>query len=164
MTLYVTLLIGGGLILAFIYSRRSLRVRFIKALENSDVFQIQKIIAKGFDLNAPLANGARPIVMAALYEEVEMVELLLESGADGSDGLALHSAAMNGNIEIAEVLLKYSADINGIDVEHGMRTPLMVAAVFNKTEMQNFLLEHGADEQCVDTAGKKWSELLDSSE
>ncbi len=164
MTLFLTILIGGGLILALIYSRRSHRVRFLKALENSDVFQIHKLISKGFDLNAPLANGARPIVMAALYEEVDMVQLLLESGADGSDGLALHSAAMNGNVEIAEVLLKYNADINGVDIEHEMRTPLMVSAIFNQTEMQDFLLKRGADEECVDNAGKKWSELLDSAE
>ncbi len=164
MTLFLTILIGGGLIFALIYTRRSHRVGFLKALENSDVFHIQKLISKGFDLNAPLANGARPIVMAALYEEAEMVELLLENGADGSDGLALHSAAMNGNVEIAEILLKHNADINGVDIEHEMRTPLMVSALFNKTEMQDFLLKNGADEQCVDNAGKKWAELLNSAE
>lgn len=66
---------------------------------------------------------------------VELVGWLLERGASanarttfGSQCMALHSAAWNGNLAIAKLLVAAGADLRGLDVEH-RNTPAGYARV-----------------------------------
>jgi len=57
--------------------------------------------------------------------------------------LPLHTAATHGQVEIAKLLLKAGADIDGGDIDGS--TPLGVAAIKNQKGMVTFLLANGAD-------------------
>jgi ankyrin repeat protein len=57
--------------------------------------------------------------------DAQVAAWLLERGANpnartsfGSQGMALHGAAWNGNLELAKVLVAAGADVHGLDVEH----------------------------------------------
>lgn len=151
------------IVLILIYSRSSSRVRFIKALELHDIDGVEQAIAKGIDVNVPLSNGAYPIVFASLFGAPEIVQLLIDAGADTSSGLALHSAAMNGDIETMELLLRNGASIDGIDAEHENRTALHVAAHFNQLTAAEYLVEQGANQEVLDNQGCTWRDLLNST-
>ena len=64
-------------------------------------------------------DGAPLLAWAATWGDVEMVELLLERGADldagdGAEGSALHAAASKGHLELAELLLERGASPLGV--------------------------------------------------
>jgi len=62
---------------------------------------------------------------------------------DGCRKTAMHYAAQYGYIQIAELLLKYYADVN--ETNKNRWTPLHTAASFNRVEMIEWLVKHGAD-------------------
>lgn len=68
----------------------------------------------------------------------------------------LHDMAQKGNIEKAELLLKYGADINLVDEEY-QTTPLGLAAKWGQIEMVQFLISKGAD---TNKAGAIWASPL----
>ena len=117
------------------------------------------------DLDALLAQGLPPnlrndksdsLLMLAAYNGNEpAVCVLLEHGADpdllndnGQSPLA--GVAFKGETAIARLLLEHGAKADGTG---GDRTPLMVAAMFDKIEIATLLLKHGADPMARDKAG-----------
>ena len=89
----------------------------------------------------------RPLSAAAWREDIEMVRLLLEHGADPnlpeSDcprGHALWIAAFRHNIELARLLLEHGADPEGT-AESGGRA---LGHTRNHSELYQLLLDHGA--------------------
>ncbi|MGL1904185.1 MAG: ankyrin repeat domain-containing protein [Fibrobacterales bacterium] len=164
MVITITILIVGIIVLLLIYARSSSRVRFVKAIEQCDIEGVERAIIKGIDVNVPLSNGACPVVFAALFGVPEIVQLLINAEADISSGLALHSAAMNGDTETLELLLEYGASIDGIDPEHENRSALHVAAHFNQLTAAEYLVEQGADQSMVDSQGNTWRDLLSAAE
>ena len=92
----------------------------------------------------------RPISAAASRNDLEMVKLLLEHGADPNlpehgarRGHALFTTVYNRRRDIARVLLEHGADPNGM-VESG-GTPTMLAR--KDPELFQLMLAHGGDEQ-----------------
>lgn len=92
---------------------------FVDAALAGDVKTIEKYIDKGIDVNAPHpdpdALGITALVAGAASEYYDVVEILLENGADvnlpDSRGYtALAVAAMVGEMEIVKLLLEYKAD------------------------------------------------------
>jgi len=86
------------------------------AAARGDIEQLNRLIGEGMTVDAiQPASGSTPLMVAALYGQVEMVEHLLAAGADiakqGNDGsTALHSAVFFGRAEVVEVLLDRGAD------------------------------------------------------
>lgn len=85
---------------------------------------------------------------ALRFSDKDMVTLLLEHGANPNLtnwlGVSyLHVLALQGNIELAKLLIDFGADLNVIDNEHST-TPLGWAAKYGKKEMVAFLLGQGA--------------------
>ena len=74
----------------------------------------------------PSFVGRDEVIMSAIESgSLELVSWLLERGANanartsfGSQCTALHSAAWNGNLALAKVLVAAGADLRGLDVEH----------------------------------------------
>lgn len=97
-------------------------------------------------IHARMPNGFEPLHWAALWNQGEIVELLLDRGAD------VNSKTQHGGmtplyfttaIPVAGLLLARGADVNARD-DRG-RTPLHRAAWENYPEMADFLLQHGAE-------------------
>lgn len=68
----------------------------------------------------------------------------------------LHDMAQKGNIEKAELLVKYGAEINPVDEEY-QSTPLGMAARWGHIEMVKYLLKQGAD---PNKSGTSWATPL----
>jgi len=96
---------------------------------------IKRHIAAGAEINAPFiapgipASGATPLHLAVLADQREVVQYLVEQGADlkakakdTHGGTPLHWAAALGRVEMARLLIEAGADVNALD-NHGF-TPL----------------------------------------
>ncbi|KAJ8374579.1 hypothetical protein SKAU_G00051590 [Synaphobranchus kaupii] len=89
-----------------------------------------------------------PIMWAAAFGEIAVVEFLLEKGADPKAlarerESALSLASSGGYADIAGILLKHGADINTYDWNGG--TPLLYAVRGNHVKCVDTLLGGGAD-------------------
>ena len=102
-------------------------------------------------------GGATALILAASTNQADMVELLLESGADinfqSSDGsTALHAAAFNqfggrSSPEAARVLIEKGAALNTTDAEG--RTPLDIALPDVAEILREAGAEAGADQSLL---------------
>ncbi|KAL1632792.1 hypothetical protein SLS56_003282 [Neofusicoccum ribis] len=104
------------------------------------------LIDRGASLTAELRSGYTPIHGAAWGNQLEMVKLLTNHGAEfKSPGKIspLHAAASGGYIGVAEYLLDMGVDVQ-VEYKQGF-TPLHEASQEKQTEMIVFLLDHGAD-------------------
>jgi len=72
-----------------------------------------------------------------------LAELLLEAGANPTDGVATHIAGGGGNLDALELLLRYSVNVNGI--ENGVPPLVYMMTWANNPAGPRWLLEHGAD-------------------
>ena len=87
------------------------------AARTGDLQAIKRYIKEGGDVNA-LDKGFQLSAMSwsALYGQTEVVQLLIEKGADvniksGDGATPLHSAAFLGRVDVAKLLLENGADI-----------------------------------------------------
>jgi ankyrin repeat protein len=117
--------------------------------QNSDV--IDSIIGLGADINAANKMGFTPLMFAAAYNTPEMVQYILNQGADPlvisltGDVNTLHIAAyLNPNPDIIDVLIDA-----GLAIEEPMLngdTALLLASEENTNiEVVERLVEFGAD-------------------
>jgi ankyrin repeat protein len=108
---------------------------------------VKMLIRSGAELNGPwYANN---YMGYAIDSGAEMVKFLLESGADPNHSnwlgvTYLHKAAYLGNLEFAQLLIEFGADLNAIDEEYNS-TPLGWAAKYGRVEMFQYLLTKGAN-------------------
>ncbi len=89
------------------------------------------------------------VVEAAMRNDLEAVRSLLRQAADANssqgDGMtALHWAAMNGNPEMAQLLIYAGATVKST-TRIGSYTPLYLAAQYGKANVVDVLLKAGAD-------------------
>jgi ankyrin repeat protein len=86
--------------------------------------------------------------------------IVTTASAQESDEAALRAAARGGRIDDVRALLDQGVDVNAKD--KGGRTPLILAAWKQETEVMNLLLERGADVNAKDKDGGTplmWSAL-----
>ncbi|MBT4096005.1 MAG: sigma-70 family RNA polymerase sigma factor [Gemmatimonadetes bacterium] len=95
------------------------------------------------------SHGGRPLSAAAFREDLEMMQLLLEHGADPSlgdrgapRGVSLWHAARVGNHEMATLLLEHGADPNG-NAESGGK---VIDRARKHPAIYDLLVTHGAQE------------------
>ena len=96
-----------------------------------------------------------PVADAAMRGDVDTVRVLLRSGADVNeaqgDGMtALHWAARNDDVELAEVLIYAGGDLDA-GTRIGRYTPLHVAAREGNSRVVEALLEAGSSPEAVTT-------------
>lgn len=152
---------------------------FFRAIKNDDISTIQQLLAAGFDantldpqsqhglimairepslkvthvlLNAPKINvnvlnsaGESPLMLAALNGQLELADKLVKKGADvnKTGWTPLHYAASNGHVEVIKLLLENYAYIDAESPNSS--TPLMMASMYGSPQSVKLLLDKGAD-------------------
>ncbi len=102
-------------------------------------------------------GGKPPIIIAALSDQMTMVELLLNRGANvearenGSGDTALITAIRSGYLSVVQVLLAHHADVNA--KSPGDITPLHLAAQKGYADIAGLLITNGADVNAADKNG-----------
>ena len=82
------------------------------------------LVAEGADVNARNRTGLTPLRSAVRNGNMELAELLLRAGADPNHDRVLHLAASRGLLPMVRLLLKYGAKTDG----GGGRSAVEVAA------------------------------------
>ncbi|KAJ9498592.1 hypothetical protein H2202_005778 [Exophiala xenobiotica] len=112
------------------------------AVEGGSLEIVRMLLDAGTDVNEK--SSSRPLKAAAERGRRDLVDLLLQNGADPSD--ALTSAVRGGRLEIAQMLLDAGADVN----ENSSR-PLQLAIdrgrrdLLSNVDIFRLLVELGAD-------------------
>jgi hypothetical protein len=126
-------------------------------------FQLAQLLHRsGSSVDPQGESGWTPLISAAYLGDVEMVEVLLNYGADIQaqtifGRTALHWAAGSHHFsdpEVVRLLLKYGADINLRAIIDGGITPLHSAAAGGRADAVRVLLEHGASVDEKNTWGR----------
>ena len=113
--------------------------------EAGHVATIQQLLDAGMDVNTA-DGGATALMVAVAYQKPDVVRYLINHGADVNintyHGTALSVAARNGNVDIARILLQNGANPNAVVMDG--YTPLLIAALYNRSEVIKALVEFGA--------------------
>lgn len=101
---------------------------------------------RDFFINKQGVQGNTPLLLATIFSHDEMVQFLIERGADlettNDQGLTpLIATVLTNDVEMAKLLVKKGAQI---DYNTNMN-PLYLAASNNSIEVARFLIEQGAD-------------------
>lgn len=131
------------------------------AVEKHSLRMVQILVSASADVDAFSPRLGFPLHSAASAGEFEIVQKLLDSGADmekqarmDGDGNAFHYACGGGDLRIVQLLLDRGANVNSRVLtpggESGGATPLMMAMPMNGRhnsgiEMAKLLLDSGAD-------------------
>lgn len=135
------------------------------AARGGDVASARLLIGAGADVNDVDAAGVSATALAAHSGFGDLVELLLDAGADPNAAAggfaALHAAVFRRDLGLARTLLEHGADpdvrvTNWTPTRRASRdwsihpslvgaTPFWLAARFTQPAMMRLLAEHGAD-------------------
>jgi len=130
-----------------------------------DLASARLLVAAGANVDDEDAWGITPAVLAAHSGFADVVEFLLEKGANVNAGkagfTALHEAIMRRDEKLAKILLEHGADANAplrtwtptrrtsrdfnFEPELVGATPFWLAARFIEPEVMRLLVKHGAD-------------------
>ncbi|KAI9767151.1 MAG: hypothetical protein M1839_004624 [Geoglossum umbratile] len=104
------------------------------------------LLKQGVDVNAKGGREGNALVASAGAGHNQIVQLLLENGADvnakGTHSTALQAASSKGHYEVVELLLRNGADVHA---PGPLGTALQVASSRNRYKIAELLLEKGAD-------------------
>ena len=132
--------------------------KLIKAAKKGNAAKIEKLLARGADVNAKNKEGRTALMGAAFAGHTAIVQALLEAGADVNakderGTTALSAAAFRGHTATVQTLLEVGAEVNARD-KNGM-TVLMWAAfgAGDHSATVQALLKAGADVDARDKNG-----------
>jgi ankyrin repeat protein len=151
----------------------ALNKNLLDAIRDGDKIQVQHLLQQGANSNARDEAGDTALMRAALFADVEMMRVLIESGADvqmrAQDGTApllrtTHDVGkmrllLDRRAQVDDMAMIATASVPGsrgtleLLFEHGGRsrtagpayTPLMAAAGTGDLDAVKCLLDHGAD-------------------
>ncbi len=155
-----------------------------------DLASAKLLVAAGANVNDEDAWGVSAVVLAAHSGFTDVVEFLLEKGANANSDragfTALHEAVMRRDQNLVKVLLDHGADANlpvrswtptrrssrdfNFPPELIGATPFWLAARFTEPEVMRLLVKHGADplfvlrsERMVEGRGVAWEQRKEAT-
>ena len=155
-----------------------------------DLASAKLLVAAGANVNDEDAWGVSAVVLAAHSGFTDVVEFLLEKGANANSDragfTALHEAVMRRDENLVKVLLDHGADANlpvrswtptrrssrdfNFPPELIGGTPFWLAARFTEPEVMRLLAKHGADplfvlrsERMVEGRGVAWEQRKEAT-
>jgi len=134
----------------------------VASLKSGDVAAVQEALNQGQDIHARLHDGSTMLHIATSAAQKEVVELLLQSGADANTPwtqarvTAIHLAAVYGQAPLLELFKQYGADFLVATAEG--ETALHLAAKVRHsaeamTTLTSFLTEQGCSTNTQDKDG-----------
>ncbi|MGB7065806.1 MAG: ankyrin repeat domain-containing protein, partial [Syntrophobacteria bacterium] len=132
---------------------------FVQKAAEGDTQTVEYFLQARMDPNVTDEKGNTALIVAAKDGQLEIVEMLLDKGADieGRDakfgGTPLIWAAIRGQTETVKLLLGKGADINGVEEKNGMSATIL-AAIKGNNKIIGILLESGADVNGGDKDGR----------
>lgn len=124
----------------------------------SENVEILRLVVRASQVNLKGERGARILGQAARSRKTDLVQFLLDSGADVNSRdpqqgwTPLLSAVNSGSLENTRLLLRKGADANARD--NSGQAALWYAAILGNTGFIALLLEHGADVNARNNAGR----------
>ncbi len=142
--------------------------QLILAAEKGDMPRVQELIRKGANIHARDIFNHTPLIGAAAAGSAEIVQLLLDKGADPNAQAAgftwigdtpLIAAVMYRHRTVAEILIKCRANVNAKDAVK--KSALHWAAQYGFGDMVGLLLINGAD---INARGHEgWTALINAA-
>jgi len=129
------------------------------AVKKNNVAAAKLLLDLGFNVNESYDNGITPLYCAARFAGREIVELLMQRGADlyqcpykaGGCNLLINAVDAD-NVVLAAFLIDKGVDVNERDGR--LLTPLHHACYKNSPLMMSFLVEQGADVNARSSKGE----------
>ncbi|HPC94213.1 MAG TPA: ankyrin repeat domain-containing protein [Sedimentisphaerales bacterium] len=130
---------------------------FFQAISTADIDEIKLHLSrKDLDVNKEDASQNTPLGVAVEGGRLEVVQLLVEAGANVATpsraGLPLTMAVIRGNTEIVKFLVEKGANVNAADPQGVI--PLVAAAENGYLDIVEFLVGKGADVNAKDRRGQ----------
>ncbi|MBA1291767.1 ankyrin repeat domain-containing protein [Pseudomonas lurida] len=121
-----------------------------------DAAMLAALLAKGLPANLRNHNGDTLLMLAAYHGHAEAVKVLLEFKANplianDKNQLPIAGAAFKGNLPVVKALIEGGTPVEAASSDG--RTALMMAAMFNRVEMLDYLLAQGANPNATDAQG-----------
>jgi ankyrin repeat protein len=144
-----------GLTVVSLRAQRSVEALFTQALVAGDLKTAESLLSGGLNPDFRDLYGQTPLMIAAAFGDNKTASLLLsyhadpnagpkrQAGVEQIAGTPLQCAARTGNLDMAGMLVKAGAQVDGTGAAG--RTPLSFAVFFNHLDMIRFLIEKGAD-------------------
>jgi ankyrin repeat protein len=123
-------------------------IHIVASLGNIEI--LKEFVLKGATINSLNRVGQAPITWAARNEHKELVKFLIENGADATlmgekyQLSPLIGAAVGGNVEIGELLLKQDVEIDHRDLINNA-SALHWAILNSNTDFAKLLLSNNAE-------------------
>jgi ankyrin repeat protein len=114
-----------------------------QAVRDDDLTLLDWLLELGADPNAAKYDFDKtPLTIAASRGRIDLIEHLVQAGADVTKGRPLGVAADGGQLEVARQLLELGADVN--EKAPLSSTALVAAITHHDTAMAQLLIDHGA--------------------
>jgi ankyrin repeat protein len=134
--------------------KREKREKLFEAVRHGDVAEITKLLDQGVEVDIRDELNQTPLIAAAKVDDKNLVEMLLQKGADvnAQGNGPINALLIAKNPEVVELLLQHGAELEVVN-HHG-DTALLSAIYSNEPKNVELLLQRGADCNVKDKDGK----------